>query len=164
MKSKVVQYIKDYDIEEGIVIPVQGYKSVVCNHTRRYHNCLYLLAGLGTCSRNLMDYLVEYMDGNNIVYSNKYVKEKFINFIYEASNNEIRYGDSSVKKAFTTLASKGLLRKVGRGVYKVNPEYFSKNTDKNREYLIKVELEFTADLDTKLKITKSKEKICLKKE
>ena len=154
MKNKVVQYIKEYTIEEGVIIPVEAYKSIVVNHTKRYHNCLYLLANLGTCARNLMDYLVESMTGDNIVYSNKHVRETFRNIVTSVTDGRLEYSDSSIKKAFGELAAKALIRYKERGVYLVNPAYFMKNGDTERLEMIKVELEFHADLDTQLKIIK----------
>jgi len=154
MKNKVINYIKDFTVEEGIIIPVEGYKSVICNHTKRYHNCLYLLAGLTTCARNLMDFLTEDMNNDNIIYSNKNTKDKFIEFIYHVSEGKVTYGESSIKKAYSMLCDKGLIRKVGRGIYKVNPEYFIRNSEENRERLLKIELEFKEGKDTKLRIAK----------
>lgn len=156
MKNKRIPYTKDFTVQEGIIIPVEGYKSVMANHTKRFHNCLYLLAGLNPCTRNLMDFLAEEMNNDNIVHSNKVTKDKFTGFIEGVSNGTITYGDSSIKKAYSTLCDKGLLRKLGRGIYKVNPEYFVKNSDDNRERLLKIELEFQEGIDTKLRIAKGK--------
>jgi hypothetical protein len=72
MKNKNLAYTKDFSVEEGIIIPKEAYKSIVRSHTKRYHNCLYLLAGLNTCARNLMDFLTEQMRADNIVYSNEH--------------------------------------------------------------------------------------------
>jgi hypothetical protein len=154
MKNKRITYTTDYTVEEGIIIPKEAYKSVMTNHTKRFHNCLYLLAGLNPCTRNLMDFLAEEMDNDNVVYSNAVTKDKFANFIAGVSEGTITYGESSIKKAYSTLCDKGLLRKLGRGIYKVNPEYFIKNTDDNRERLLRIELEFQEGLDTKLRIAK----------
>jgi hypothetical protein len=158
MKNKTIEYTKDYVFEEGIIIPIQAYSSVVSNHTKRYHNCLYLLANLGTCARNLMDYLVEQMTPDNIVYSNKHTRDSFRELISQISETNIDYSDSSIKKAFNELSSKGLIRPLERGVFKVNPMYFIKNGDEDRLEMIKVELEFKEDLDTKLSIIKFKHK------
>jgi hypothetical protein len=159
MRAKTLTYTKDYTTEEGIIIPVEAYSFVVRNHTKRYHNCLYLLAGLNNCARNLMDFLVEDMDDNNIVYSNAHVRDEFISFISEASEGDTNYSESSIKKAFSSLTSKGLLRNISRGIYKVNPKYFIRNSEEQRFNLIKIELEFESNLDTKLRIVKQDESL-----
>lgn len=154
MKKRVIQYTKDFTIEEGIILPVEAHKAVVTSHTKRYHNVLYLLAGLNTCARNLMDFLSEEMRNDNIVYSSSHTREAFREFISNVSEGEVDYSESSIKKAFSNLTDKGLIRKVSRGVYKVNPQYFIKNGDSNRFEMIKIELEFKEGLDTKLNIIK----------
>lgn len=154
MKKQIISYTKDFTTDEGIILPIEGYKAIVRNHTKRYHNCLYLLAGLNTCARNLMDYLVEGMGEDNIVYSNAHIREGFVKFINDASEGEVNYSESSIKKAYSSLTSKGLLRNISRGVYKVNPQYFIKNSDTSRFDMIKIELEFESGKDTKLKIVK----------
>jgi hypothetical protein len=154
MKNRVVEYTKDFTTEEGVIIPTEAFKSVVRNHTKRYHNCLYLLAGLNTCARNLMDFLTEEMKSDNVVYSSSHTRDKFKDFINVVSKGEVNYSDSSIKKAFSNLSDKGLVRKVSRGIYKVNPEYFIKNDESKRFDLIKIELEFKEGLNTKLEIIK----------
>ena len=159
MKKRSIQYTKDFTVEEGVIIPIEAYKSVVRSHTKRYHNVLYLLAGLNPCARNLMDFLTDEMRGDNIVYSSSHTRDTFREFISKASDGEVDYSESSIKKAFSNLTDKGLIRKVSRGVYKVNPQYFIKNDDSKRFDMIKIELEFKADLDTKLEIIKQENEL-----
>lgn len=119
-----------------------GYKQVTTSCTKRYHNCLYLLAGLNSSCRDLMDYLCERMDKNNLVHSNEAVRENFIEFISKITNGEVAYSHPTVKKAFNTLAQKGLLLSRTRGTYLVNPEYFFRLGEKQRIEAIRMVLEF----------------------
>jgi hypothetical protein len=159
MKNKKINYTRDFTVEDGFIIPQEGYKSVLASHTKRYHNCLYLLAGLNTCARNLMDFLTEEMSNDNIVRSDKVTKSKFVEFILNVSDGKIAYGESSIKKAYSVLCDKGLIRKLSRGTYKVNPEFFIRNGEDNRERLLKIDLEFAEGLDTKLQILEEGENL-----
>ena len=128
-------------------------KDIVGSHTKRYHNCLYLLAGLSSCARDLMDYITEQMDSDNVVSTNEHFREKFIKFI--SANSEVSYSDSSVKRSLRLLTEKGLLRQKKRGYSVVNPEFFFKNDDKRRFELIKIELQFKAGTeDAEIKVTR----------
>lgn len=141
------------DNGEPIVLPVFAYRSVTVTHTKRFHNCLYLLAGLPSCARDLMDYIAEEMDDENVFYSNENFRLNFRKFIEGNTNGTTSYSDSSVKKALHTLLSKGLIRQIKRGYGKVNPMFFWKtdNGDKRVES-IKIELEFKHDVDTQLRV------------
>jgi hypothetical protein len=143
MKKAKVKYIKDYIDNEGVLLPDEGYKNVVMSHTKRYHNCLFLLVGLRGCSRDLMDFLTEQMDNDNLVRSDSIIRKKFMDFVNGITKGEVTYSEPSVKRAFRVLEEKGLIRSQTRGVFRVNPEYFIKNDDTKRLDLIKLELEFT---------------------
>lgn len=159
---------KDYpeaDMDDKVILPVFAYSAVVCSHTKRYHNCLYLLAGLNSCSRDLMDYITEEMESDNTFSSNAHFRQRFINFIKAnvtytntKTNTEetLNYSDASVKKGLALLAEKKLIRSIQKGVYKVNPLYFWKNDEKNRDNEIVLELEFKSGYDTKLETLKTK--------
>ncbi len=158
---KRVKFKTDWTIGDDIILPEYAHKNVVCSHTRRYHNCLYLLAGLNSCARDLMDYIAEEMDSNNFFYSNQHFRQSFQNFIKEnvsffnnatQKKEVLTYSDSSIKKALGVLTSKGLIRGTSKGVFRVNPEYFFKNDDKKRVDMIVIELEFKEHVDTKLRI------------
>lgn len=163
--KKPIKYAIDWSLDEKVILPKYAYSHIVCSHTKRYHNCLYLLAGLNGCSRDLMDYITEEMDSENIFYSNAHFRQRFIRFILENGTVEklnkesgaievvaVRYSDSNVKKALAALAEKNLIRSVSKGVFKVNPEYFFKNDDSKRLDMIRLEMEFKSGSDTKLKM------------
>jgi predicted transcriptional regulator len=98
---------------------------------------MYALAGLAACPRDLIDYLCERMDSNNIVFSNAKVRDNFKDIIYKVSGFETVYQDATIKRAFHALVKKNLLiRGDKRGTYIVNPLYYSKNENKERIQLI----------------------------
>jgi hypothetical protein len=144
-KVITLKYISRWLETDGVKLPEYKYKQVMMAHTRRYHNCLFLLAGLNSSCRDLLDYLCERMDKNNSVHSNKAVREDFVGFVAGITNGYVRYSDVTVKKAFATLSDKLLLIPRGRGTYTVNPEFFSRREEKDRLDQIKVILEFNKD-------------------
>jgi Firmicute plasmid replication protein (RepL) len=159
-KYKIIRYMSDIEKTEDVIdgqpvyIPVYEEKAVVITSTKRFHNCIYLLAGLPGCARDLMDYLAEIMDEKNIVRNDSTMREAFINFMKEITNNQVSYKDSTVNTNFNLLAERKLLIRKGKGVYMVNPEYFYKGDDKNRINSIKLLLEFKPDENTNLKISR----------
>lgn len=154
--NKAVKYAVDWYAETDNVsttlLPNYAYKSVVCSHTKRYHNCLYLLAGISSCTRDVMDFIAEEMDEDNVISTNSYFRNKFRERISTLTKGDVKYCDSSVKKSLHILNSKGLIRNIRRGYSMVNPEYFWKNDDTNRDKTISLELEFSCGADSKLSV------------
>lgn len=140
-KVITLKYLDKWIDEDGCKIPEYRYKQIVTAHTKRYHNCLYLLAGLNSSSRDLMDYLCEKMDQNNFVHSNETVREDFIQFIKRITGDKVEYSHPTVKKSFKILSDKGLLIPRGRGSYIVNPEFFFRKDEKDRLDAIRLILE-----------------------
>ena len=143
MKKEInISYIKGWAVSEGIYTPVHGHKKVGTLFTKQYHNAIYLLAGLNASSRDLLDFLIQKMDGANVVQSNTKVREDFIELIYNVTQRQTRYSHNTVKKAFQTLVKKNLLvPRHARGSYVVNPEYFFKKDEKERIETIKIILQ-----------------------
>ncbi len=153
--SKIkVDYTESWNDDIGVTLFKDSYKMVVRSHTKRYHNCLYLLAGLSSCARDVMDFITEEMDNDNVISTNEYFRDTFIAFIKNTTKGlkEVSYADSTVKRALRDLTAKGLIRQVKRGYSKVNPEFFFKNDDKRRLDMIKVELEFKSNSITQLRV------------
>lgn len=151
-KDKVVTLKYTHRIVEeadGIKIPEYRYRQIVMNFTKRYHNCLYQLAGLNSSCRDLLDYLCERMDENNMVHSNKAIREDFVDFISTITSGSVVYSDVTVKKAFATLSYKSLLLPRTRGSYQVNPEFFFRREEEERLRQIRLVLEFDEDGDKK---------------
>lgn len=161
-KKKTVKYksepVKEWseDDNDWVILPKWAHQQVVCSHTKRYHNCLYLLAGLGSCARDLMDFITEEMDSNNVICTNEYFRGKFIKFIQDIKKEKgevtLSYGHSTVKRALTVLFDKNLIRPMRRGYSMVNPKYFFRNDDSKRLDKIKLQLEFESGYNTKLEL------------
>ena len=143
MKKEVnITYIKDWAFTDGIHRPIHGYAKVGTLFTKHYHSAIFLLAGLNASSRDLLEFLIQRMDGANVVQSNTKVRDDFISLIEMATGGEISYTHNTVKKAFQTLVKKNLIiTRSHRGSYTVNPEYFFKRDEKDRIQQIKLILE-----------------------
>lgn len=129
---------------------ITKYYTVTNMNTRQYHNCLYLLMSIDGCPRNLIDYLSEKMDSNNIVYNTIETRKGFIEFVEHISKGAMTYSDHTVKKAFLQLCHKNLLLSKGKSRYQVNPEYLFKGEESKRIELIKQNLTYTQEIPNEL--------------
>ena len=116
-----------------------------------------IVAGLNPCSRDLIDYLVDVMDDDNIITSNEYTRDKFLETLKESTiqpdGNFIEYSDSNIKKAYQSLVDRECLIKIKRGVYKVNPEYYFRKSETKRVDSIQLIMEFKSGiLDTNMQL------------
>jgi hypothetical protein len=108
---------------------------------------MYLILDLTGCARNLIDYLADTMDPQNVVSSNKLTRARFISFVNHISRGKIRYTDGTVRQAFVQLKNKGRLLDAGRGAFVVNPIFFTKSKANSRLGMIKVTLSCTPEGD-----------------
>lgn len=150
-KTKIA-YTNGYRVErdrEGneYKVPVTNYYTVTNMCTKKYHNCLYILMSMDGCPRNLIEYLAEKMDENNIVYNTKEARQEFINFIEYISKGQMTYSDNTVKKAIMQLSNKGLLINKGKSRHQVNPEYLFKGEEQKRITLIQENLTFLGEIE-----------------
>lgn len=144
-RKLVIKYVDKWTLEDGVKMPVYDTKVITTSHVKRYNNCLYRLADLSKCSRNLIDYLTDIMDDDNYIISNRFTVNKFIELM---TNNSITYKVDTIQKAFKELRDKNFLlptRIEARGYYQVNPAYFIKNDESKRAELIRLSLEFTSE-------------------
>ena len=125
--KEILNYISGWHFDHDQRIRVNDIQSerVELSHTKRFHNCLYLLAGLSPCARNLMDWLGEEMNDKNIVYHTEDSRKAFNDFIAMITNDKVRYADQTIKQAWGELSASGLLIKQGsRSAFLVHPKYF----------------------------------------
>lgn len=125
--KEILNYISGWHFDQDQRIRVNDIHSekVELSHTKRFHNCLYLLAGLSPCARNLMDWLGEEMNDKNIVYHTEDSRKAFNDFIAMITNDKVRYADQTIKQAWGELSASGLLIKQGsRSAFLVHPKYF----------------------------------------
>jgi len=118
---------------ENFLYPVKGVK--------RYYHTLFRLLNLNGCERALLDWLTEVMrDDNNSIYMNNDEVDRFI----ETVRGSVKYKPSTVWQAFKKLRARNLVLKTkkARGLFHVNPVFFSKGSEKDRVKTIKMLLEF----------------------
>lgn len=157
MGKKEIRFKKDVKLLDGIYYPKYGKKLVPQDFVKRYYGTFAILAGLNPCSRDLIDYLVDVMDDDNIITSNEYTRDKFLETLKESTiqpdGNFIEYSDSNIKKAYQSLVDRECLIKIKRGVYKVNPEYYFRKSETKRVDSIQLIMEFKSGiLDTNMQL------------
>jgi hypothetical protein len=123
------------------------YQYVAGSSTKRYYNCLYLLCKLSPCARNLMDYLSEVMDADNMISTTENDRSRFRVFIDKVTNGTVTYSDSAIKKAQQELKAKNLIISSGVSRAKVNPLYFFTGSDAKRLSMIKLTIKIGTELD-----------------
>lgn len=145
-KYKTINYIDGHRLEDGILVPQNKSKDIMLTNTKRFHNCIYLILGVGRLERVLMDWISEEMDTNNYIRNDVYTRSNFIEFIRDVKmeGKKTEYEDTSVNSAFHNLKSVGLLIPVRKGLYQVNPEYYWRGTDKDREEQIMLNIKFNS--------------------
>lgn len=147
-RVEVIEYLSGWSWdEEGDGEPIKEPRShketVVMSSTKRYHNCLYLLAGISKCAKVLMDYLAEEMNESNIVYHTEGARASFISFVKDITSGEVVYADQSVKQAWMELAKSGLIiKKEGRGTFMVHPKFFFNGSEKDRIAKVVAQISF----------------------
>jgi hypothetical protein len=147
-KFETIEYIAGWEWDadgdgEPIKKLISHKQTVVVSSTKRFHNCLYLLAGLSRCAKCLIDYLGEEMNENNIVYHTAGSRDTFRAFISEITNGETTYADQSVKQAWAELAKSGLLiKQPNKATFQVHPKFFWNGSDKSRIDKLVAEISF----------------------
>lgn len=147
-KVEVIEYLAGWEWDKDgdgtpIKLPISHKQTVVMSSTKRFHNCLYLLAGLSRCAKCLIDYLGEEMNEFNIVYHTKGSRDTFRRFISEITNGDIEYADQSVKQAWAELSKSGLLiKQANKATFQVHPKFFWNGTDKSRIDKLVAEIAF----------------------
>ncbi len=121
--------------EQWLTVDVEG------KSTKRYHNTIGILVQLSKCARILLDFLVEEMDDKNLVSNNNLFKKEFNQIIKVTGQKP--YTSVTINKAFSELTDKNILNPIykKKGTYQVDPVFYFKGTEKNREKLIRKNLE-----------------------
>jgi len=150
-KSVNLDYVSDWISDgDGVVSPLIQSVLVVRSFTRRYHNCMNVLVGLSGCSRNLLEFMIEDMDENNMISTGKYFRSRFVSFMDSVSEGKIRYSDSTIKRSIGEIVKVGFALSNGRGYITINPMYYTKNDDTARMIMIKNYLELESGATEKL--------------
>lgn len=127
-----------YKEEEGIKLPI--YKNVVVEEEfiKVFRVMENLFSRLNKIELLLTLFLVKTMTVECVVYNNKIVRTKFINYVKELSKGKIDYKHQSVHNAFAVLKKEGVLiteRETETvGAYFVNPAfvYIGDRGDRNK--------------------------------
>lgn len=120
---------------------------------KRYNNVICKLFGIEGCERNLIDWIAENMSDEGYINNNATTRIKFIKFHEEHKPDKNKpYRDTTVNAAFNNLEKAELLIRREKGLYQVNPIYFSKKTNKDRLQSIKLVMEFQSGKKTKIRI------------
>lgn len=158
----IIDYISGWEFQEdGSLKPVkvgtEHQEILVLDHTKRFHNCLYLLAGLNPCARNLMDWLAEEMNENNIVYHTADSRKSFNVFLGKITNGKVSYADQTIKQAWSSLNQAGLIiAKSTKATFIVNPKYFWNGKEDERIGKIVAQITFDNKGIDNFKIFKNK--------
>lgn len=106
-----------------------------------------------------MDFLSEEMDENNFVSNCKLTRIRFNDLIHKIGCET--YSESTIHKCFTALTNHNLLiKKKGRGLYRVNPLFFFKGSEEDRAKIVREELEEI----NKIPINQYRRNLLMKKE
>lgn len=111
------------------------------DYVKNYNGLVSLLTGTTSNGNYLLNYLVKVMDDRNRVRNTTELKKKYRQF--NKKNGGKIYSDTSINRAFKELSDKNILYKLKRlrGLYRVNPQFFSKNDEDTRIKLIRYDLE-----------------------
>lgn len=89
------------------------------------------------CARLLMRHLFRTCDNENgFIKNDEFRRQKFL------SSSNVSYSEIAVKKAYRELVNEKMLIPIKRGLYILNPIYFYKGSQANREKILKKILEF----------------------
>lgn len=129
MKNKSKLYVHFPDVFKNEV------KNIEISFVKCFNSGYKEKSQLPTLARNLLDYLLEVMERDNVVRSLKIDRNNFNQFSKEITS--IEYSDISIKKAFGELSKRRLLLKGNtRGFFYVNPLFFSKQDESHRKQMI----------------------------
>lgn len=112
-----------------------------------FHNCQHLLLELSANERCFLDFLAEQMDNRNWLRVDKRLKTDFIQFLEEITSGKKKVSPRSLEIYLRKFVDLGLVLKsdeVAAGYY-VNPKYFFKGSQKDRENAIKALFELASE-------------------
>lgn len=88
----------------------------------------------------LLLFIVEEMDDKNYITNSVQTRDKFNKLLKKIGQET--YADNTIHKCFKGITETSLMRKTrGRGTYQVNPLYYFKGTEEERQKTIREQLE-----------------------
>lgn len=140
--KKILRYATGIDkerSEEDVTLLTFRSVKIETASVKHYSNHLHILAELSGTNRLVLDFILQEMDSNNYIANNSSFKKNFRRTI-EQLGVERDYSSSTINNAFGNLKKIFVLLKesdLGRGLYRVNPLYFWKGTERSRLELIR---------------------------
>lgn len=135
-KTKQLRYVTGIDenkSSESILIPKWKIERIETSHVKMYQNALKILPELSPSTREILDFIVYEMDRRNFISNDTSLKKNFRD--NQKKIKRTQYTNGTINKSFSELLDKHILVKgksYGRGVYRVNPIYFSKVSERER--------------------------------
>lgn len=142
-KGKLNYLTKDVprSLQENLEILRHTSVLVEIEFVKRYNNSILLLMGLSRAERILLDYITEEMDDDNFIINSIHFRNKF-NYLLKKIGQPV-YATNTIQKCFTSLTYNHLLLPIkgGKGCYQVNPLFFFKGSEEDRQKLVRKNLE-----------------------
>jgi hypothetical protein len=126
------------DSETGEVIDVTTKEVKVLTDTREEFLQFYIsleakIIEMSLSEERLLMYCIIHCDRNNVINIGSYAKKEI--------NNKYKIASSTIANGLSQLMSKGVIVRVGRGAYKINPRYVWKGNSNDRRSSLKYFLE-----------------------
>jgi len=129
MKTGIIEYMSGYYMDEEVKIPVWRKEEVSTESVKMYLDAILVTHKLDPCSRLLLDWLLFNKTIRGVISTDVYQRERFAKF---CATIGVAYADVSVRRAFGLLAEHGLLIKLSRSAYLLNPRYFYSGSEADR--------------------------------
>lgn len=136
---KKINFRKDVVEGKEFNETIYDFINVETDFTKQYKNTISILFRLTPLATKYILYATENMSLDNIYRHDKFNKQLFVEYL---KNIDAICNIGSLDKIAVELVEKGLFYSLGKGIYRINPELFWKDTEDNRVNKIKLSLEF----------------------
>lgn len=113
--------------------------TVCTSHVKQYDDVLPITFNLSVRSRNLIEFITREMNSEGIIRNDVHTKTAFRKKTKLWTDGRLEYTDATINQSFSELKDANLLIPKGKGLFRVNPEYFYRNSDVRRLDSIKEE-------------------------
>ena len=128
-------------MDQGVIVFKRSTVTIEIGCVKRYYTSMHKSEKLSRAERVMLDFVTENMDIQNIIYNNPTTHVKFNKLAKKLGITP--YSKSTIHKCFSALAKETLIYQVKktRGMYCVNPLYYFKGSEEEREIAIRTMLE-----------------------
>lgn len=149
-----IRYMTDIKTDkEGDNFPVYDKARICTSHVKEYDDALPIIARTTPASRNLLMFITREMSSEGIIRNDMHTKDKFRRKMKEWTEDNVRYTGATIDVCFSELVASNLLIRKGKGLFRVNPEYYYRNSDVKRLDSVKQEYEVRASKEKETKTT-----------